>query len=286
MSLAMRIQVVVQGIHTAYDRDDWDAAERLSERVRALILDGVVDRDRDGLSQAAAELETAYTLFCAGGEDIRKMQVRWTLRSDAALAKLAARRTAPQRTPLGAEDRSARDRILNAMLRANGPLAVNSVATIAGVVRETASRYLADMADEGLIRTRKVGRKSLSTITAKGRAAAGEAAIDIAEAIRNVHTADIKPLFADAPPASQLAAQIFIRRRAVRTKVVDVTLFETFDAAGGGDWLGHASHSGSGAHSIVSGADAPSQSAINMIFNHRRDFVPLLQSPRRLEATA
>ncbi len=185
MSLGVNMQILVDGILTAYGRQDWNAIQRLGERIRMMILDGVADKDRGGLSEAATKLEIAHALLPESSEGATHVQVHWMLKTDAALAKLAARRiAAPACTP-GTEERSAKDRILRLLATINSSPSVASIATLTGLARETVSRLLPRMAAEGLVQVRRVGRKNLSRITHEGRAAVGDRAADVATSIHN-----------------------------------------------------------------------------------------------------
>lgn len=185
MSLGVNMQILVDGILTAYGRQDWNAIQRLGERIRMMILDGVADKDRGGLSEAATKLEVAHALLPESSDGATQVQVHWMLKTDAALAKLAARRIAAPACAAGTEERSAKDRILRLLLTINSSPSVSSIATMTGLARETVSRLLPRMAAEGLIQVRRVGRKTLSRITAEGRITVGDRTGDVAAAIHN-----------------------------------------------------------------------------------------------------
>lgn len=192
MSLGASVQIVVDGIVAATERREWGTIQRLGERVRMIILDATADRDRGGLSEVASALEMAEAVFPASDEDAELARVAWMLRMDASLAKLAARRIPAKSTTSVETDRSARDRMLRALADANTAPSVAMIAKMSGLARETVSRLLPVMASEGLVRYRKVGRKTLTRITVKGRAAMGDKTVDIANSIRNFHAVDIK----------------------------------------------------------------------------------------------
>jgi hypothetical protein len=203
MSLGANVQIVVDAIIAASERRDWHAAQRLGERVRMIILDAAADRDRSGLSEAAAALEIAETILPVGADDSPLVRVGWMLKTDASLAKLAARRIPAQSTSTGAADRSARDRILVCLAGANTPPSVALIAKMSGLARETVSRLLPVMASEGLVRFRKIGRKTLSHITQKGRTAMGERSLDLTTSIHNVHGVRLDLVMMTSPSSAQ-----------------------------------------------------------------------------------
>lgn len=220
MSLGASVQIVVEGIVAATQRREWGTIQRLGERVRMIILDAAADRDRSGLSEVAGALEIAEAVFPDADGDLDLARVVWMLRMDASLAKLAARRIPAKASVAVETDRSARDRILHAMANANTAPSVATIATMSGLARETVSRLLPVMAGEGLVRYRKVGRKTLSRITPKGRAAMGDGQIDIANSIRNAHV-----LYGDyittTSSVAQKHARLMVARHAKRQVVID-----------------------------------------------------------------
>ncbi len=185
MSLGVSVQIVVDGIFAAYERQDWSAIQRLGERVRMMILDGVADKDRGGLSEAASKLEIAHAMLPVATGETPQLQISWMLKADATLAKLAARRIPAPVSVAGTEERSARDKILRALIEANAPPSVSTIATMAQLARETVSRLLPGMAGQGLVRIKKIGRKTFTRITADGRAAIGQPSQEMAGSIRN-----------------------------------------------------------------------------------------------------
>lgn len=122
MSLGVSVQIVVDGIFAAYERQDWSAIQRLGERVRMMILDGVADKDRGGLSEVASKLEIAHAMLPVAAGETLQLEIGWMLKADATLAKLAARRIPAPASAAGTDERSARDKILRALIEANAPL--------------------------------------------------------------------------------------------------------------------------------------------------------------------
>ncbi len=220
MSLGASVQIVVEGIVAATQRREWGTIQRLGERVRMIILDAAADRDRSGLSEVAGALEIAEAVFPDADGDVDLARVVWMLRMDASLAKLAARRIPAKASVAVETDRSARDRILHAVANANTAPSVATIATMSGLARETVSRLLPVMAGEGLVKYRKVGRKTLSRITPKGRAAMGDGQIDIANSIRNAHV-----LYGDyittTSSVAQKHARLMVARQPKRQVVID-----------------------------------------------------------------
>ena len=155
--------------------EDWDWAERCSERLKTMLFSAVVAKDakaidsiREALSDAGARVEITNGLVMTDGPHA----AAWRLRADAGTAILARRYT-PDKDVVAFDSPTMKAtleaRIMQALREANFPLTNQQLANNLQADEGGVSKTLSRLERHGAVQRQKVGRQQYNRITERGR---------------------------------------------------------------------------------------------------------------------
>lgn len=157
---------------------DWTAAQRINEQLMTVFMDGVFSEDRSALARMRDQLAAFRSEAGTDDEDLDPRRlVKALLDANVMFATIAARRRPQGVTiPIDSEAAGAREKVLKLLkgLKGTKAMATSELAEAADVRPETMSRLLTALKLEGLVTSRKAGRKVLSRLTPRGQRAAGD----------------------------------------------------------------------------------------------------------------
>lgn len=176
-SRVANLNVIVRNVSEALSCRDWNAVERLSERVRSFVLDAAMAEDRESLDHMRDKLG-ALRAFAANrldSSDPQQAMIAGMLRADAGLAVVAARLrpTAASTAHLGNQDLSGIDRV-RALLLSRREATTSEIERETNLVQTSVSKLLTILKAQGEVTSRRAGKFVYSRLTPRGRIAAGE----------------------------------------------------------------------------------------------------------------
>lgn len=154
---------------------NWTAAQRVNEQLVTVFMDGVFSEDRSALARMRDRLAAFRSEVRTDEKDADpRRSVEALLDANVMFATIAARRRPKGvTTSVDAEAAGARETVLK-LLKARKTMATGELAEAVDVRPETMSRLLTALKLEGLVTSRKAGRKVLSRLTPRGQKATGD----------------------------------------------------------------------------------------------------------------
>lgn len=172
------LECVLTSMRQTIAAGNWTAAQRVNEQLVTVFMDGVFSEDRSALARMRDRLAALRSEVGSDGEELEpRRSLEALLDANVMFATIAARRRPQGVTiPVDAEAAGAREKVLKLLKRLKGTnaMATGELAEAANVRPETMSRLLSAMKLEGLVTSRKAGRKVLSRLTPRGQKAAGD----------------------------------------------------------------------------------------------------------------
>lgn len=172
------LEVVLNAEKTALEASNWAAFERLSERVRAIVMETAMADERDMLEQLRRRLlafRSAMTVKL-NPEIAVEAAIIMLLRSDAGLAAVATQlRPRAHAAEIEPDVRSGTERVLD-FLKGVRQATTTEICEAANLAQGTVSRMLTDLKMRGLVNSRRAGKHVYSRLTRRGMIAAGQRA--------------------------------------------------------------------------------------------------------------
>jgi DNA-binding MarR family transcriptional regulator len=217
------LERVLAETSAAIERRDWQVTERLSERVRGILLDALLWDQRDQLGRMRDRLmafRSAVSILLDPADPVQA-GISMLVRSDAGLAALASRKRPSALAAADDQDsRSATDRILAVVARRTRATTTDIV-NATGLAQGTVSRMLTDLRARGLVTSRRVGKKVFTQLTPRGESAAGQAGPGTAPIV-TIKATGFLPVLSDDPDP-ECDAQRSVRDFAMASELFNAT---------------------------------------------------------------
>ncbi|MGV8921696.1 MAG: helix-turn-helix domain-containing protein [Pseudomonas sp.] len=163
------LDLIETQLKEALSANDWAKLDRIRDRVMSLVLRIVSGESNVDIALVRDALQNAFA-FGSTLPDFDSARNRstgvWLVAEQAHLASLAEALLPKNGADL---DGSAKDRMLSFLSAANAKLSNKTLADRCGVTPETVARVLPLLRDQGLVRSRRVGRTMVNEITDVGR---------------------------------------------------------------------------------------------------------------------
>lgn len=169
------LERVLDSMRQTIAAGNWTAAQRVNEQLLTVFMDGIFSEDRSALALMRDRLAAFRSEVGTDYEDLDpRRSLKAALDANVTFATIAARRR-PQgvTTTVDADAAGAREKVLK-LLKGSNAIATGELAKAANVRPETMSRLLAALKLEGLVTSRRAGRKILSRLTPRGQKAVGD----------------------------------------------------------------------------------------------------------------